>query len=225
MLNLFRSHTKRSPHKGRAYVKCTCPIWCDWTMLNGQRVRKSLGLRDWQAQGRAWETEAEGITDIGQPVTVKKATEDFEHDAGNNVKPPTLKLYKILLRQLNAFAQQRGYSFLKQLGVVQTRDFRNSWTTYSPRTAGKHIERLKRFFNFCVENHWLDASPAKPLKPPKVARHRCRAVHGRTSGENIEGVRRVRRREPRTIESIDRPDAGLRLIDWRCRDDFQEPYR
>jgi integrase/recombinase XerD len=27
---------------------------------------------------------------------------------------------------------------------------------------------LKRFFNWCVENRWLDSSPAKPLKSPKV---------------------------------------------------------
>ncbi len=58
--------------------------------------------------------------------------------------------------------------FLKQLGVVQVREFRNSWTTYSARTTGKHIERLKRFFSWCVENGWLEESPAKPLKSPKA---------------------------------------------------------
>jgi integrase len=40
--------------------------------------------------------------------------------------------------------------------------------TISPRTAGKHLERLKRFFNFCLENEWLESSPAKPLKSPRV---------------------------------------------------------
>jgi integrase len=69
---------------------------------------------------------------------------------------------------LNEYCKQHGYVFLKQLGVVQVREFRNSWTTYSPRTAGKHIERLKRFFSWCVENGWLEESPARPLKSPKV---------------------------------------------------------
>jgi hypothetical protein len=64
--------------------------------------------------------------------------------------------------------KQHGHVFLKQLGVVQVREFRNSWTTSSPCTAGKHIERLKRFFSWCVENGWLEQSPAKPLKSPKV---------------------------------------------------------
>jgi site-specific recombinase XerD len=141
----------------------------DWTMLNGQRVRKSLGLRDWQAaQRRAREMESEGITSVGHPVTVRKATDDFEKDAETNIQPSTLKQYKILFARLNRYCEQHGYIFLKQLGVVQLRDFRNSWTSYSPRTASKHIERLKRFFSWCVENHWLELSPAKPLKSPKV---------------------------------------------------------
>jgi site-specific recombinase XerD len=70
--------------------------------------------------------------------------------------------------RLNRYCKEHGYVFLKQLGVVQVREFRNSWTMYSLRTAGKHIERLKRFFSWCVENGWLKESPAKPLKPPKV---------------------------------------------------------
>jgi site-specific recombinase XerD len=138
-------------------------------MPNGQRIRKPLGLRDWQAaQRRARDMEADGITAVSEAVTVKKATDAFETDAKNNIEASTLKQYKILLTRLNKYCEQHGYVFLRQLGVVQIRDFHNSWTTYSPRTAGKHIERLKRFFSWCVENGWLPESPAKPLKPPKV---------------------------------------------------------
>jgi site-specific recombinase XerD len=116
--------------------------------------------------------EADGIdaysTGDSGALTVQKATDDFQADAKNNIQTPTLKLYKILLTRLNDYCKQHGYVFLKQLGVVQVREFRNSWTTYSPRTAGKHIERLKRFFSWCVENGWIKESPAKPLKSPKV---------------------------------------------------------
>ena len=144
----------------------------DWTQ-GSTRLQKSLGIRDWQAaQRRARDMEADGIdayqTGNSGALTVQKATDDFKADAKNSLKPPTLKLYRILLARLNAYCKQHGYVFLKQLDVVQVREFRNSWTTYSPRTAGKHIERLKRFFSWCVENSWLSESPAKPLKPPKV---------------------------------------------------------
>jgi site-specific recombinase XerD len=169
MLTLFRWHKKRCPHDSRDYIKCQCPIWMDWTLPDGQRVRKSLGLKDWQAaQRRAREMEANGITSGGETVTIEKAIEAFEADAKTTVKPSTLKQYKIILGRLEKFAKEKGYVFLKQLGVVQVRDFRNSWTTYSPRTSGKHIERLKRFFRWCVENRWLEQSPATPLKSPKA---------------------------------------------------------
>lgn len=177
MLNLYRRHIKKCPNDSRDALRCQCPIWIDWvsTSRGGRRIRlqKSLGLRDWQAgQLKARDMEADGIDAYmsGQHtvLTVQKATDDFKADAKNNIKSSTLKQYKILLSRLNEFCKQRGFVFLKQLGVVEVREFRNSWNTYSPRTAGKHIERLKRFFSWCVENGWLESSPAKPLKGPKV---------------------------------------------------------
>jgi integrase/recombinase XerD len=168
MLNLFRWHVKKCPHDSRENLKCQCPIWIDWTLPDGKRVRKSLKLRDWQAaQRRARDMEIEGIVDVTTAVTIQKATDDFEKDAENNVKPITLRKYRTLFKRLNEYSQKKGLIFLKQLNVVEVRDFRNSWTV-SPRTAGKDIERLKRFFNWCAENRWLDQSPAKPLKVPKT---------------------------------------------------------
>lgn len=118
--------------------------------------------------GTPSDIEAEGITTAGEAITVQRASDAFQTDARNNIQASTLKQYRIILARLNAYCKQHGFVFLKQLSVVEVRDFRNSWTTYSPRTAGKHIERLKRFFSWCVENGWLDDSPAKPLKSPKV---------------------------------------------------------
>jgi integrase len=174
MLTIFRYHSKKCSYDSRDEQRCRCPIHVDWTS-DGHRLQKSLGLRDWQAaQRKARDMEAEGIeaylasTNGNSVLTVKKATDDFEADAKNNIKPSTLKQYKILFARLNDYSQQHGYVFLRQLGVVQVREFRSSWTTWSPRTSSKHIERLKRFFRWCQENGWLKDSPAKPLKSPKV---------------------------------------------------------
>lgn len=140
-----------------------------WT--GPRRISASASHLDcgiWQAaQQRAREMEATGLQTAGVAVTVRKATDDFETDALNTMKKSTLKQYKVLFRQLNAYCETKGLVFLKQLGVVEVREFRNSWTI-GPRTAGKHLERLKRFFNWCIENEWLTTSPAKPLKSPKV---------------------------------------------------------
>lgn len=177
MLNLYRRHIRKCPNDSRDAQRCQCPIWVDWvsTTRGGRRVRvqKSLGLRDWQAgQLKPRDMEADGVDAYlageQDALTVHKAIEDFEADAKNNIQASTLKQYKIILAKLSTFCKSRGLVFLRQLGVVEVRDFRNSWTTYSPRTAGKHIERLKRFFSWCVENGWLEKSPAKPLKSPKV---------------------------------------------------------
>lgn len=177
MLNLYRRHLKRCQSDSRDSLRCQCPIWIDWasTSRGGRRVRiqKSLGLRDWQAaQLKARDMEADGpdryLAGQQDTLTVEKAVEDFQADTKNNVRATTMKQYRILLSRLSGFAKQHGVVFLRQMDVVRVRDFRNSWTSYSPRTSGKHIERLKRFFNFCVENGWLETSPAKPLKVPKV---------------------------------------------------------
>ncbi len=172
MLTIYRRHVKKCPADSRDNLRCQCPIWMDWTQ-GPTRLQRSLSVRDWQAaQRRARDMEADGIeayvSGDQNALTVQKATDDFEADQKNNLQASTLKQYKILLARLNAYCKEHGYVFLKQLGVVQVREFRNSWTTYSPRTAGKHIERLKRFFSWCVENGWLSQSPAKPLKVPKV---------------------------------------------------------
>jgi integrase/recombinase XerC len=169
MLTIFRRHTEKCPYTSRDEKRCTCPINADWYLPDGTRVQKSLGIRDWQAaQRRARDMEADGIIAAAEAVTIKKAIDDFLTDARTVVKASTVKQYRIILSKLNEYCQQHGFVFLRQLDVVQVREFRASWTTYSPRTTAKHVERLKRFFNWCVENRWIESSPAKPLKSPKV---------------------------------------------------------
>jgi integrase len=112
--------------------------------------------------------ESDGIVTAGEPITITKALDDFEKDSVNTIKATTLKQYVRLFKRMRAYCQGKGLVFLQQLTVVEVRDFRNSWTTYSPRTSGKHIEKLKRFFRWCNENGWINGNPAKPLRAPKV---------------------------------------------------------
>jgi hypothetical protein len=48
MLTVWRRHQVGCPYrsKGRLHTKCSCPIWCDGE-IDGKRVRKSMGTRDW----------------------------------------------------------------------------------------------------------------------------------------------------------------------------------
>src|SRR3974390_3132757 len=43
---LHRLLSASNPVHRSAYTKCSCPIWCDGE-LNGERYRRSVGLRDW----------------------------------------------------------------------------------------------------------------------------------------------------------------------------------
>src|SRR3981081_58168 len=47
-VSIWRRHTKSCAHrkKGRAFLKCNCPLWADG-YVNGKRtLRQSLGTRD-----------------------------------------------------------------------------------------------------------------------------------------------------------------------------------
>lgn len=168
MLTIYRRHEKSCPHRSRRERRCGCVIWMDFSTPSGERIWKSLGLRDWQAaQRRAREIEADGLTPSGSVVTIQNAVDGFLKDTAQHIESTTLKQYRIVLGKLNKFCKERGYVLLRQLGTVELREFRSGWTT-SPRTSSKHLERLKRFFSWCLENKWIPESPAKPLKSPKL---------------------------------------------------------
>jgi integrase len=170
MLNLYRRHEKKCPHKheGRDHSKCRCSIWVDWRVA-GKRIRKPLGLRDWQvAQQRAREMEATGLVQGGAPITVDEAFKKFIADAeARNLRKSTLRKYDLMHRSLTAFCQNRGLLFLMQLDVDQVREFRNTWKLNS-LTASKSLERLRSFFKFCLDSDWIAKNPAKAIKAGRV---------------------------------------------------------
>ncbi len=138
--------------------------------MNGKRIRKPLGTASWQvAQLRAREIEAEGLQANTVPHTIKQATDRFIEDAenGRGLREPTIRKYKLLFRRLNDYFNNKGYVFLNQITADDLREFRNTWKM-SPRTAGKHIERMKTFFKFAVDFEWIRTNPAKPIAMPKV---------------------------------------------------------
>jgi site-specific recombinase XerD len=173
MLTIYRRHRKACAHRdeGREYRRCKCPIWTDG-FLAGREIRKSLGTRDWEkAQEivRQWEAEGEcRTTEDGLPVSVEHATEAFEADAvARSLRDRTVYKYKVLFRQLKAFAEVKGIRFLKELDTATLRQFRASWKDKN-LAALKKLERLRSFFRFVVSNGWLAANPTTGLKNPKV---------------------------------------------------------
>jgi integrase len=83
-----------------------------------------------------------------------------------SVGPYSLRMAKY---PLPGTVAARNIVSIRNITVVDMREFRSSWKL-SARTSGKQLERLKRFFNFCVDNgdDWLEVSPTRKLKPPTV---------------------------------------------------------
>ena len=102
---------------------------------------------------------------------------------------------------LEKFCKDHGLVFLSQLNAEQVRNFRNGWTL-SPRTAGKHLERMKSFFRFCQDSEYIKHSPAEKLKPPKVTDAPVVPFTEEQVTKNPDGVREVQRQR-KTSQSLD----------------------
>jgi hypothetical protein len=121
MLTIYRRHVKGCAHKheGRKYRRCRCPIWADGS-LNGVEIREALDLRDWEkGQQRIREWEAAGRPTVeAEEVTIAQACQAFENDAkARGLREPTLKKYRVLFKQIQAFARAEGLRFIKEMRI------------------------------------------------------------------------------------------------------------
>jgi integrase/recombinase XerD len=172
MLTLYRRHRKSCSHRteGRAYRRCTCPIWVDGT-LGSQEVRKSLEIRDWQkAQDyvREWEAKELEPKSTAEPMAIQQATEKYLTDAtARCLNESTIYKYRLLFKQLDNFTQRLGLRYLKELEIETLDLFRSEWKD-GPRSSLKKLERLRAFLRFCERRKWVDNNPALELKGPKI---------------------------------------------------------
>ncbi len=172
MLAIFRRHKKACKHRGegRNYRRCQCPVWADGT-LAGQEIRKSLNTRDWEeALGtiHKWAAEKSVVVDEG-PITIEAAWEQQISDLeARKLSDGTIRKYKLLHRQMKAYAEENGLTLLSQFNLATTSRFRTTWKE-GTRTASKKLERLRAFFRFCLDRQWVESNPATKIKMPKVS--------------------------------------------------------
>jgi hypothetical protein len=174
MLTIYRRHQKHCERRaeGRSYRRCRCVIWVDGT-VGGVEIHKSLRTRDWQkAQEivRDWEVEGQQVVDKkNQPITIEQARKDFLADAeARKLKERTIYKYRLMFRQLQAFADESGIRYLKELDTSTLRNFRASWKD-SGLTALKKLERMRCFFRFAKDNDWVRENSAKKIANPQLS--------------------------------------------------------
>jgi site-specific recombinase XerD len=113
------------------------------------------------------EREESGGTEVRR-ITIEEATSAFVRDAeARGLRPPSVDKYKLLFKQLTAFADDKGLRCIVECDVEVLRAFRESWVNKN-FSARKKLEAMRTFFRFIHESGWLPTNPAKIIKPPKV---------------------------------------------------------
>ena len=165
MLNLWRRHTPKCPHrkKGRAHIKCKCPIWVDGE-LHGHRFRHSTGTRDWRRAIKKladWESS--------RPEEMKSFAEaaDSYLLRCQDLSRATRVKYGNVMRHLLDFCEQRGIDRLAELSVEVLDGYR-AQRTVGRLTAVKELQTLRQFCGFCLSRGWLNENPAKHIKAPRA---------------------------------------------------------
>lgn len=127
-------------------------------------------MRDWNRAVdyvRRWETQGEQPTKPTR-TTLEDLQKKFLQDAdARHLNPETIRKYKLLFRQLEVFAADKGIQYVNQFDLALVTDFRTSWKD-GPLSASKKLERLRTVFAFALSRKWMTENPAQDLKAPKV---------------------------------------------------------
>jgi integrase len=116
-----------------------------------------------------WEAAEEIPCAEDEPATIQQAADEFITSAVNRkLKNSTVGRYRILFRQLNAFAKSEGLRIVSELDTRTLNRFRSTWKGDSALADLKKLERLRAFFKFVVANGYLQTNPATAVENPKV---------------------------------------------------------
>ena len=166
---LWRRHAPPCDSVDRMDPRCGCPIYAEYR-VNNRRFRRTLKTTNWQkALADARKRELEGFQEKPKSPTVEQATEAYLADAkARQLRDPTLYKFRLLFRQMKAFAESEGLVYVSDFNVDTVRRFRESWPNKNI-AARKKLEATRAFFRFCQVSGWIAVNPATALKAGKIA--------------------------------------------------------
>lgn len=130
--------------------------------MHGDYVRRSLGVRSWEAAQkivRDWEAKGGGGI-----VSVKEAVEKYLSECeSRGLGSETMRKYRLLGRELKDLYGPRPVG---DVGIDDLDAYRKTWQVKGI-AARKKIERLRAFFRFCVEREYAEKNPAMLMKHPR----------------------------------------------------------
>lgn len=166
MITIWRRHVADCPHRdeGRAWLKCSCPLWADGYVGGKRQFRQSLKTRDLaRARKRAADLEADDRTLKPVPDAVKAFLENCRSKGLSN---GSIRKYTNALDQLTAFCETEQIDSLHELTAEKLDRFR-AGRTISQVTSSKELELLRVFFKFCFNRSWTKENPAGKIELPR----------------------------------------------------------
>ena len=192
MLTLYRRHRKdcikgyaqnqrtyRPATARQRKADCDCPISAEGKLRTEFITNRSTKKQSWnEAEEVAMVWENNGTTEAPEPIveiTAKYAVDAFlasQGPSGRNVEPSTYHGFQVLLlKRLMPFVESRQYTLLSVFNNLDvTTKFVESWSNLvdpgplAASTKKTELERLRAFFNYCVDRRWLDTNQAKKIK-------------------------------------------------------------
>ena len=145
---------------------------CAWSTRKGEgRIRAMLTIYRRHRRNCSHRSEGRGYRRCLCPIWVDgmhDSKEKYLADAvARCLNESTIYKYRLLFKQLDAFAGERGLRYLRELDLETLDSFRAEWKD-GPRSSLKKLERLRAFFRFCERRKWVDGNPAADLRAPKV---------------------------------------------------------
>jgi site-specific recombinase XerD len=98
---------------------------------------------------------------------IKKFLQELENPKARKRCSSTISKYKTLMRRLAEFCAERGLTDLDQIHLEELMDFRDSWPT-KERATINNINRLRKFYRFCLAFKWVEENLAKKLEYPEA---------------------------------------------------------
>ena len=193
-MKLYRRHSKicvagrakdditlETDERRRGYVKCVCPIHFEGALRSGFK-RKGTGQTTWdeaRTVAAAWELAGDvavapvvalaKVPTSGSartPTAIVDAIADYLKDASaRNLNHETWRKYRVMTRQLQEFANDKGLRFIHEFTTPLCTEFRGRWQD-GARSGGKKLERFKSFLQFCTDHGWIEKNPAEKMKAP-----------------------------------------------------------
>lgn len=188
-LNLYRRHADKDRCAGKhppdsqsyesderrpKWKKCACPIYASGRLGDNPKFRKNTKCVNWaDARTVADDWERRGLPTPTPPEpppaaprrirhTIEEATEAcLKEYQENGATHGTQDMYKCVLKKFCRFASDvKGYVYLDEWQRSDSYELK-TWFGISISGKRTYMAQVKSFFEFCVDQGWLEENPAR----------------------------------------------------------------